>query len=97
MDGHSEPFEILISEVSGLLILNLLTVSVSHYFQMLVVMTFNVELFAAVVLGVGLGHFITNITENSFEEDEDENVPSAAKRGSIPGRRDDAYLHDCCN
>ena len=64
---------------------------------MLVVMTFNVELFAAVVLGVGLGHFITNITENSFEEDEDENVPSAAKRGSIPGRRDDAYLHDCCN
>ena len=64
---------------------------------MLVVMTFNLELFASVVLGVGLGHFITNITENSFEEKNDESVPSAAKRGSIPGRRDDAFLHDCCN
>ena len=58
-------------------------------------MTFNVELFASVVIGVGLGHFITNITENSFEEEAD--VPSAAKRGSIPGRRDDSLLHDCCN
>ena len=46
------------------------------------------ELFAAVVLGVGLGHFIMNITENFFERDDDENVPSAAKRGSIPGQRD---------
>ena len=55
------------------------------------------ELFATVVLGVGLGHFITDITENSFEEDDDESVPSAAKQESIPGRRDDAYLHDCCN
>ena len=54
-------------------------------------MTFNVELFAAVVLGAGLGHFITNIIENSFEEDEEENIPSVAKRESIPGRRDDAY------
>ena len=53
------------------------------------------ELFATVVLG--LGRFIMNITENSFEEDDDENIPSAAKRGSIPGQRDDAYLHDCCN
>lgn len=62
---------------------------------MLVVMTFNVELFAAVILGVGLGHFITNITENSFEENDDQNF--AGKRGSVPSRRDDAYLNDCCH
>ena len=62
---------------------------------MLIVMTFNVELFASVVLGVGLGHFVTNITETAFDESSES--PKAARKGSVPGRRDDAYLNDCCN